>query len=65
MHSHDGQLIYLCREKLSQLTSTRLIPDETADSLRDSIVAAVLELVPDTGTTVQVDCAPGLQTLAA
>ena len=61
----DGQLIFLCREKLSQLTSTRLIPDETADSLRDSIIMAVLELMPDTGTTVQVDCAPGLQTLAA
>ena len=26
---------------------------------------AVLELMPDVGTTVQVDCAPGLQTLAA
>ena len=61
----DGQLIFLCREKLSQLTSTRFIPDETADSLRDSIVMAVLELMPDSGATVQVDCAPGLQTLAA
>ena len=61
----DGQLIFLCREKLSQLTSTRLIPDETADSLRDSIIVAVLELMPDAGTIVQVDCAPGLQTLAA
>ena len=61
----DGQLIFLCREKLSQLTSTRLILYETADSLRDNIVAAILELMPDTGTTVQVDCAPGLQTLAA
>ena len=61
----DGQLIFLCREKLSQLTSTRFIPDETADSLRDSIVMTVLELMPDSGATVQVDCAPGLQTLAA
>ena len=61
----DGQLIFLCREKLSQLTSTRFIPDETADSLRDSVVMAVLELMPDSGTLVQVDCAPGLQTLAA
>ena len=26
---------------------------------------AVLVLMPDVGTTVQVDCAPGLQTLAA
>merc|ERR1711942_301260 len=61
----DGQLIFLCREKLSQFTFTRLIPDETADSLRDSLVMAVLELMPDVGTTVQVDCAPWLQALAA
>ena len=61
----DGQLIFLCREKLSQLTFTRLISDETTNSLRDSIVMAVLELIPDTGTTIQVDCAPGLQSLAA
>ena len=37
---------------------------ETAESLRDGIVTAVLELMPDSGTTVQVDCAPGLQSLA-
>ena len=61
----DGQMIFLCREKLSQFTLTRLIPDETADSLRDSIVAGVIDFIPETGTTVQVDCAPGLQTLAA
>ena len=44
---------------------TRFIPDKTADSLRDSIVGAVLELQPDSGAVVQVDCAPALQTLAA
>ena len=61
----DGQLIFLWREKLSQFTFTRLIPNETGDSLRDSIVMVVLELMPDVGTTVQVNCAPSLQTLAA
>ena len=61
----DSQLIFLCREKLSQLTLTRFIPDETADSIRDSIVLAVIEFIPDSGTRVQVDCAPALQTLAA
>ena len=60
----DGQLVFICREKLSQFTSTKLIPDETADSLRDGIVAAVLEFMPENGSTVQVDCAPALQTLA-
>ena len=61
----DGQLVFLCREKLSQFTFTKIISDETADSLRDAIVAAVIDLIPETGTMVQVDCAPGLQTLAA
>ena len=61
----DGQIIFLCREKLSQFTITKIIPDETADSLRDSVVTGVIDLMPETGATVQVDCAPGLQTLAA
>ena len=61
----DGQLIFVCREKLSQFTSSKFMPDETADALRDCLVTAVLELMPDEGAVVQVDCAPGLQTLAA
>ena len=61
----DGQLIFICREKLSQFTSSKFILDETADALRDCLVTAVLELMPDEGAVVQVDCAPGLQTLAA
>ena len=61
----DGQLIFICREKLSQYTFSKFIVDETADSLRDGIVTAVLELMPEEGAVVQVDCAPGLQTLAA
>ena len=61
----DCQLIFICREKLSQFTCSRFIPDETADSIRDAIVATVLEFMPEEGATVQVDCAPGLQTLAA
>ena len=60
----DGQLIFLCREKLSQFTTSKIIPDETADSLRDAIVAATVEFMPQSGAIVQVDCAPGLQTLA-
>ena len=58
-------MIFLAREELSQFTSTALILDETADSLRDAVMAAVLELMPDEGTKVQVDCAPAFQTLAA
>ena len=57
----DGQLIFLCREKLPQLTYTCFIPDETANNLRESIVIALLELLPDSGTKVQVYCAKGFQ----
>ena len=60
----DGQLIFLCREKLTQFTTSKIIPDETADSLRDAIVASTIEFMPETGAIIQVDCAPGLQTLA-
>ena len=61
----DSQLILVCREKLSQFTASRIIPDESADSLRDNIVSSVLEFLPDSGTTIQVDCATGFQKLAS
>ena len=61
----DGQLIFLAREKLSQFTITKIILDETADTLRDAIVAAVLDYMPEQGSIIQVDCSTGLQTLAA
>ena len=61
----DGQLILLCREKLSQFTTTCIIKDETADSLRDGLVTAVIETMLINGTVIQVDCAPAFQTLAA
>ena len=60
----DGQLIFICREKLSQFTLTKFIPDESADSLRDAIVSSILEFIPESGAVVQVDCATGLQSLA-
>ena len=60
----DCQLILICREKLSQFTISRIIPDESADSLRDSLVSTIIEFLPDSGTKVQVDCSPGFQKLA-
>ena len=60
----EGQKILLIREKLSQFTLTALVPDETADSLRDGLFSKILELIPASGATVQVDNAPGFQTLA-
>ena len=61
----DSQLIFVCREKLSQFTTSRIISDETADCLRDCVVSSVLEFMPLTGATIQVDCATGFQKLAS
>ena len=61
----DGQLIFICREKLSQFVSSKFIHEETADALRDAVVTAVIEFMPDEGAIIQVDCAPALQTLAS
>ena len=60
-----SQLVLLVREKLSQFTFTKLIEDETANTLRSSLVQMVLEFIPDGGTTIQVDPAPGFATLSA
>ena len=61
----DGQLIFICREKLSQFVSSKFIHEETADALRDAVVSAVIEFMPDEGAIIQVDCAPALQSLAS
>ena len=59
----DGQKVLLCREKLSQFTTTVFISDQTANSMRDALISSVIETIPANGTTVQVDCATSLQTL--
>ena len=53
----------VCREKLSQFTTTVFISDQTANSMRDALISSVIETIPATGTMVQVDCATSLQTL--
>ena len=52
------------REKLSQFTLTKLLKDETADSLRSAIISLIAEYLPTTGASVQVDCAIAFQTLS-
>ena len=61
----DHQLIFVCREKLSQFTTSKIISEETADCLRDTVVAAVIEYIPENGAKIQVDCAPAFQKLAS
>ena len=59
----DNQKIFLCREKLTQFTFSRIIPDEKAETLRSAILDSVLHIMPPSGTTVRVDAAPGLQSI--
>ena len=61
----EGQKIFLCREKLSQFSTSCIIQDEKADSLRDALVKCIIETIPDNGALVQVDCATAFQTLKA
>ena len=60
----DNQKVFISREKLTQYTYSRIITDETADTLRECILDSVLGLIPPSGATVQVDAAPGLQSIA-
>ena len=59
----ENQKILLIREKLSQFTITTFIPDETAQALGEAIFCNVVDLIPDSGATIQVDNAPGFQSL--
>jgi len=61
----ETQKILLVREKLSQFTITTLIQSENADDLRDALVLSILEMMPASGATVQVDNATGFQKLQA
>ena len=45
----DRQLIVLCGKKLTQFMTSKIIPDETADSLRDAIMASTIESMPESG----------------
>ena len=59
----DGQLILLCREKLSQFTTTCFLPNEATDATRNGLISCIIETIPDSGAEVQVDNAPALQSL--
>ena len=52
-----------CIFKLSQFTITTLINSESAEDLREALISSVLEIMPENGTTIQVDNATGFQTL--
>ena len=59
----DRQLIFIAREKLSNFTVSKLIPNECADSIREAIILSTAELIPPEGLEMQVDNASGMQSL--
>ena len=59
----DGQLIFIAREKLSNFTVTKIIPNERVDSVREAIILSTAELIPPEGLKIQVDNASGMQYL--
>ena len=59
----NGQKILVVRDKLSQFTRASLIPDQTADTLRQFLLSMVLDILPDSGTNIRVDGATAFQTL--
>ena len=58
-----GQHILLCREKLSQFTTTCFLADETQQCTEQGIIASIIDLIPDGGAVIQVDAGPGLVAL--
>ena len=59
------QLVFICRENLSTFTTSKILPDETADSIREAILQAVLDFIPEAGTTIRLDSASAHKSLFA
>ena len=56
----DLQYIFIAREKLSSFTVTKIIPNETHQSLREAIITCTSEFIPHDGLVMQVDNASSL-----
>ena len=54
------QFIFIAREKLSSFTVTKLIPNESSQTLREAIITCTVELIPEEGLLLQVDNCPAL-----
>ena len=59
----NTQKILLVKDKLSQFIRGTLIPDQTANTLRQFLLSLILDILPDSGTTIRVDGATSFQTL--
>ena len=59
-----GSHLLICREKLSQFTLSRFVQDETQDSVQEALITLLVDIIPDSGATVQVDPGPSFVSLA-
>ena len=60
----NGQNILIVREKLSSFTLTKFIPDQKSETLKQALISLIIDMVPQSGSTVQVDFATAWATLA-
>ena len=59
----EAQKILIVREHLSQFTRGLIIPDQTADTLKQALISLVIDLIPNLGTEIRVDGAAAFQSL--
>ena len=60
----ESQKILVLRECLSQFTRATIIPNQTAETIRQALIQLIADLLPDTGAEVRADGATSLQSLA-
>ena len=59
----NTQKILIVKDKLSQFIRGTLIPDQTVNTLRQSLLSLIMDILPDSGTTIRVDGATSFQAL--
>ena len=66
VNKHSGQTILVCTDNFSSFTRTKIIKSETKNEQKNAIIDNILPLRSVTGnTTVRMDTAPALASLAA
>ena len=58
-----GQKILVVRENLSQYTRAQIIPNQTSETLREALLAMIIDLIPETGAEIRLDGATSFQSL--
>ena len=59
----NGQVIFVCKEILTQFTVALIANDQTVQSMKDAIIQAVSPLINISGAEIRTDSAPAFQSL--